>query len=395
MTISKESSGDGLFDDGFGEVARAVDVDRVLEGHEVGEELEGHDLGDGEQMFGSGCDGDAMATRAGTVVSPALARAMTRAPWLSCREELHGFFVANDGAVESGIDGGEDDEGDAIADEGVGAVFQLAGGIALGVDVGSLFELEGAFAGDGVVHSAAEVEEAGCGFVLRGEQGDLGAPGVKLGFDRIGESAKSSDVGGEGGGIHLMETGALVEGEEIEHGELAGEAFGGRDGALDAGGERHGDVGLLRHGGGSGVGDGEGAMAAAAGGAERGEGVGGFSRLRENDDAGMAALGAFAKTVFAGVFDIDGEAAEIFENDFGGEAAVAARSAGGDEDFAGGIGPGGERCGDGGIQILFLEISGEGAAEGGGLLVDLAQHFMREGVASRFAGGKSGACWFT
>ena len=31
-----------------------------------------------------------------------------------------------------------------------------------------------------------------------------------------------------------------------------------------------------------------------------------------------------AATVFAGVFDVDGEAAEVFEQDFGRKAAVAA-----------------------------------------------------------------------
>ena len=104
-----------------------VDVDAVADGHGVGEKLEGHGLGDGEEGFGHRCTETRWAARAGTVASPALARAMTRA--FCCAHvahELDDFFVAMNGVGIGVIDGGDHDEGRAFGDEGVGAVLELA-----------------------------------------------------------------------------------------------------------------------------------------------------------------------------------------------------------------------------------------------------------------------------
>ena len=54
---------------------------------------------------------------------------------------------------------GDDDGGHPLIDQGDGAMFHLAGGIAFGVDVADLFEFERPFAGNGVVDAAAQVEE--------------------------------------------------------------------------------------------------------------------------------------------------------------------------------------------------------------------------------------------
>ena len=95
-------------------------------------------------------------------------------------EELQSFFVAQHGGFEGAIDRGEDDERHAIADQGVGAVLELAYRVALGVHVGGFLQLERAFAGDGVVDAAAEVEERYGRCVFRGERGRLLAPCVEL-----------------------------------------------------------------------------------------------------------------------------------------------------------------------------------------------------------------------
>jgi hypothetical protein len=87
---------------------------------------------------------------------------------------------------------------------------------------------------------------------------------------------------------------------------------------------------------------------------------------------------AAAAAVFAGVFDIDGEAAEVFEENFRGEAAVAARATGGNQDFACGVSPGGEATGYFGLELVVVEIQSNGSRERVGLFVDLAQHLVRK-----------------
>src|ERR1039458_7644440 len=88
------------------------------------------------------------------------------------------LFVALDGVAVGLVFGGEDDDGEGLVEEGVGAVLHLAGGVAFGVDVGNFLELERAFERDGVVDAAAEEEEvAGVG-VEAGEGLALGGGGA-------------------------------------------------------------------------------------------------------------------------------------------------------------------------------------------------------------------------
>ena len=64
------------------------------------------------------------------------------------------------------------------------------------------------------------------------------------------------------------------------------------------------------------IGDGESFVALAMRFLERGEGVAGFARLREDEDAGMTQIDiawAPATTVLARVFNVDRQAAKIFE----------------------------------------------------------------------------------
>ena len=101
--------------------------------------------------------------------------------------ELHDLLVALNGVGIGVVDGGDHDERRAFGDEGVGAVLELAAGVAFGVEIGGLLELEGAFAGDGVVNAAAEEEEV-LGFaVLVGDAVHGLFPAAELGFDLAGE----------------------------------------------------------------------------------------------------------------------------------------------------------------------------------------------------------------
>jgi hypothetical protein len=83
-------------------------------------------------------------------------------------QKRDGLFVAEDRLGFRRVDGGENHERDLRGDEGVGAVLEFAGGVALGVEVRGLFELERAFAGNSVVDAATKVEEgAGVGVERR------------------------------------------------------------------------------------------------------------------------------------------------------------------------------------------------------------------------------------
>ena len=86
-----------------------------------------------------------------------------------------------------------------------------------------------------------------------------------------------------------------------------------------------------------------------------------------------------ATAVFAGVFHVDGEAAKVFEKDFGGKAAMAAGAGGRNEDFALGNGPAGKQSSDVGPEFGGIEVEGQGALQGIGLLEDFAQHFVIKG----------------
>ncbi len=96
----------------------------------------------------------------------------------------------------------------------------------------------------------------------------------------------------------------------------------------------------------------------------------------------MAAQMRGAAGVFAGVFDVDDQAGEVFEEDFGSETGVTAGAAGGNDKvrvLAQKRGYGGEgliansRNIAGEVEII-LERSGDCC----GLLVDLLQHVVAE-----------------
>ena len=136
----------------------------------VGEELEGDDLQDGqEQLRGGGdVDGvfDELSDLAVALDGDGDDAAGAGGDLLNVAE---GLLVLEDGGWVGRVLGGDDNDGEGLVDEGVGAVLHLAGGVALGVDVGDLLELERALQRDGVVDAAAEEEEVVGGVEGAGE----------------------------------------------------------------------------------------------------------------------------------------------------------------------------------------------------------------------------------
>ena len=154
------------------------------------------------------------------------------------------LFVALDGVAVGLVFGGEDDDGEGLVNEGVGAVLHLACRVAFGVDVGNFLELERAFERNGVVDAAAEEEEvAGVG-VEAGEGLALGVDGAEDVFDLAGEEVE----GFEKVEAFLVGDGTAdlgeVEGEEEERDELGGEGLGGGDADFGTGVGVDGAVGL-------------------------------------------------------------------------------------------------------------------------------------------------------
>ena len=130
---------------------------------------------------------------------------------------------------------------------------------------------------------------------------------------------------------------AELEGEQKERGELRGEGLGGGDADFGTGVGVDGAVGFAGDHGADDVADGDGLRAERDHFALRGEGVGGFAGLGDEQAEGVAIGNGIAIAVFAGVVDVDGQAREALDHVLAGEGGVPAGAAGGDVD-AGGAG---------------------------------------------------------
>ena len=91
-----------LLDDSFREVARAVDVDAVLERHEVGEELQGDDFENRQKVLGgrSRRQQSQSVARAGDLLVAVIGEGNDAcALRLHVGEQLQRFLVAQDGGI--------------------------------------------------------------------------------------------------------------------------------------------------------------------------------------------------------------------------------------------------------------------------------------------------------
>ncbi len=167
-----------------------------------------------------------------------------------------------------------------------------------------------------------------------------------------------------------------VQREGEERGELRGEGFGGGDADLRAGVGGHGSGGETCDGGADDVADGEGLGALGDEFLLRGDGVGGFAGLGDEQAEGVGVGNGVAVAVFGGVVDVDGEAREALDHEFAGEAGVPGGAAGGDGDVGGGAEVG---VGEGHVaEVDAAGVEGDaaegGVADGARLLVDFLEH---------------------
>ena len=309
------------------------------QGHVVGEELEWNDLGDWQKRLRRGGDGDGVGgeRRDGGITS---IRESENAGALALHifEERDGLVVAEGRLGVGGIDCRQDDQWDLRRDQGVGPMFEFAGGVALGVQVGGLLELKRAFACDGVMDASAQIEECSGVGVERREGGNRLLPGGELrgygagdtgeggeeGFDLLGRNGAWGLVGGAAVLTHF----GCEQSEDSHERELRGEAFGGGDGQLHTSECGQVDIGFAGHGRVRNIGDGDGWVPAAGGFAQRGQRVRGLAGLGENKHGagrfGMAARGSGAACVFAGIFHIDDQAGEVLEENLCRQPGMAA-----------------------------------------------------------------------
>ncbi|MNV05475.1 hypothetical protein D3C71_958140 [compost metagenome] len=107
--------------------------------------------------------------------------------------------------------------------------------------------------------------------------------------------------------------------------------------------------------------------------AQRGQGVSGLARLADGDNQGAWVGHAGAVAVFAGHFDLRGDARDVFEPVFGGAAAVVAGAAGQDQNAVDFL----EHAPGGGARFAMLARAVEQLGH------DASQTFERVGDGTR------------
>ena len=230
--------------------------------------------------------------------------------------------------------GGDDHGGHLVVDECDGSVLHLCGGVALCVYVRDFLELECALHGDGIVVSAAEVEEvAGVGEGL-GELGDLVVV-LEDGGDLVGDGLKfAHELGAPfvGDGSELF---GDAERDEEEVGDLGGEGLGGGDAYLRS------DVGVAAGVGGPGDGgahyvayseqEGSGLLGEVDG----CQGVGGLAGLRDGDHYVVGEDDGAPVAELGGVLHLDRDAGEVLDDVLAYEAGVPGGAASADDEALG------------------------------------------------------------
>ena len=222
-------------------------------------------------------------------------------------------------------------------------------------------------------------------FDLAGDLGELGDEVERLG---VGDGAAD-----------LRE----VQREGEERGELGSKGFRRSHSDFRAGVGGDGSGGEARDGGADDVADGEGLGAFGDELVLRGDGVGGFAGLGDEQAEVGGVRDGVAVAVFAGVVDVDGEAREALDHELAGEPGVPRGAAGGDGD-AGGVAEvvvGEGHVGEEDAAGVEGDAAEGGVADGAWLLVDFLEHevlvagfFGLDGVPGDALGFEGAGCAF-
>ncbi|KAI3475145.1 hypothetical protein L1887_63506 [Cichorium endivia] len=356
LGVADGGRGSLLDGDRLGQVAREVDVDAGSRGQVVGKQLERHDGQETlEAVDGAGHADGLHALLDVLVVVVADDDGLT----LACGD-LH----------EGGLHLGRER-----------AVLELAGEDALRVHVADLLDLERTLEAGGVLVASAHDEQR----ALLGER----VVGERL--ERLVLCEDALDLGGEG--VEAVDDGvpalghrgpvlAQLDGHHDESNVLRCVGLGGGDADLGAGVDVDTAVSLARHGGADGVDDAETEGAALEAVAEREDGVGGLTGLRDKDADVVTEDGRLAVEEVRGELDRDGDLGELLKDGTGGEARVVRGAAGGHDDSAAaadGVEEGGEAA-ELDLALVKVDAATHGVDDGLGLLVDLLLHKVVEGA---------------
>ncbi|MNJ16897.1 hypothetical protein D3C77_111670 [compost metagenome] len=259
--------------------------------------------------------------------------------------------------------------------QGQRAMLELSGRIGFGVDVGDFLELQGTFHCHRELSATAEEQ----GVVLVGEQlgGFLDDCIHRQGFTQTGRQATQFfdqfgfDTGFQGA-THL----AQGQGQQHQRHQLGGECLGRRHTDFRPGLGQQGQVGLTHQRADTDVADRQATEETQLLGiAQRGQGVCGFTRLRDRDKQGVGLYHDLAVAELAGDFDLARNTCQAFQPVTGNHAGVVAGAAG-DDLYIAHLGKqlGGLRTERLDQHMILAQTAFQGALHHSWLLVDFLEH---------------------
>ncbi|MNJ33041.1 hypothetical protein D3C77_277200 [compost metagenome] len=249
-------------------------------------------------------------------------------------------------------------------------MLQLAGGIALGVDVADFLQLQRTFHGQGEHRAAAQEQDVARLGQVQGQGVDAGVHLQRLG-DQAGRLEQGLDQFGLLGGVDAAARHARRDGQRQQGGDLGGEGLGRGDSDLGARMGRPQDLGLARHGRGVDVDHGGRPQPLRLAPGQAGQGVGGLARLADGDGQRPLGHGRAAVAELRGDFHVAGQARILLEGVFADLAGVEGGAAGDDLDAL----DRGEVHGlDLGLARDQVEVFRQGVLDAVGLLMDLLLH---------------------
>src|SRR5919202_43176 len=352
----------------LGEVARLVHVEAAVLGDPVGEELQRHAEDEGTQDLRCLGDGEHDAGHpVGSLVVLAGYRYNVRPPgdgFLDVGERLLPYQALAEDSHDRAV----------LVHEGYGAVFHLAGRVALGGEVGDLLELQCSFERHRVRRATPEEERAPR---LLEDAGGLLYPTLHKPKRFLHFLRRPAQVAPEFQELllrHCFFRPRQFQGEQIQGGDLGEEGLGGGHTYLRPCPGEQDRFGLPRYKRALCVGDREHASTEIPRRLHRRQGVGRLPALGDVDEQRPLISYGLGVAVLARHGDLHGDTGEAFDGVLAEQARVVGRAAGDDR----------EPLHVREVELYLREVhgaigveaSGEGIPQGGGLLVDLLEHVV-------------------